>query len=550
MLLALHAALVSEPGGNFQRIWLLVHFGLFLLWQPFYAAEQELDVLAIVFLLGITVAMLYFLAAWTIVTWMLLLLAILGGRVFTVHAPRRNRFYLVAFTYVLTMLLLWAVPVLVLAQPVPVPVRELATAVVPLGLVLLLALPLGPATPTAGQVFDFFYAVMVFQLGLVLVLGSIALMRFTGNNYLASVVLTALGFGLALFVLALLWNPMRGFGGLRTYFSRYLLSVGMPFELWVRRIAELAETEADPSRFLEQALREVSHFPWVHGGEWRSSDGEGAFGTSAGHASRFAYHGLHVVFHTQIELSPALLLHMRLLAQVVGEFYEGKRRETALRRNAYLQAVHETGARLTHDVKNLLQSLYALTSIVPEGTTDAYGALLRRQVPELARRLHATIEKLRAPEVAVAEAPMPASAWWQALERRLQGPGIVLEERIEDDRKVPAALFDSFVENALENARAKVEPGGKLAITVAFEASADRLALSVEDDGLAVEQAIARRLFREPIERRGGLGIGLFQIASFATQAGYRASLEKNIDGAVRFTLERAQRGGSASGEG
>ena len=37
MLLALHAALISEAGGAFQRLWLLVHFGLFLVWQPLVA---------------------------------------------------------------------------------------------------------------------------------------------------------------------------------------------------------------------------------------------------------------------------------------------------------------------------------------------------------------------------------------------------------------------------------------------------------------------------------------------------------------------------------
>ena len=31
MLLALHAALLAAPGSEFQRVWLLVHFGLFLL---------------------------------------------------------------------------------------------------------------------------------------------------------------------------------------------------------------------------------------------------------------------------------------------------------------------------------------------------------------------------------------------------------------------------------------------------------------------------------------------------------------------------------------
>ena len=197
---------------------------------------------------------------------------------------------------------------------------------------------------SGGQVFDFFYAVLVFQLGVVLVLGSIALMRFTGDHYFASVALTVFGFGIALFVLAVLWNPLRGFGGLRTYFSRYLLSVGMPFELWMRRIAELAETEPDSRRFLEEALREIASLPWIRGAYWRSPDGEGGYGETGGFATRFTYHHLEVMFHTEISLSPALFLHMRLLAQVVGEFYEGKRRENALRHNAYLQAVHETGS--------------------------------------------------------------------------------------------------------------------------------------------------------------------------------------------------------------
>src|SRR6185312_12320310 len=194
----------------------------------------------------------------------------------------------------------------------------------PAMLVLLALWPLGPAIPAAAQVFDFFYAVLVFQLGVVLVLGSIALTRFTAGNYLASVMLTVLAFGVALFVLAVLWNPMRGFGGLRTYFSRYLLSVGMPFELWMRRVAELAESEPDASRFLEQSLREIASFAWIRGAGWRSPDGEGYVGEDGNYATRFTHHELEVVFHTEISLSPALFLHMRLLAQVVGEFYEGK----------------------------------------------------------------------------------------------------------------------------------------------------------------------------------------------------------------------------------
>jgi hypothetical protein len=544
MLLALHAALMSEPG-VFQRLWLLVHFGFFLLWQPFIATERELEVFSVVLIIAITIATLYFLSGWMIVMWLLVLIGILGGRVFTIHVARRNRFYLVAFAYVLSILLLWAIPMLILGdQDLPDPVMRFAQQFLPAFLLLLAILPL-PREGDSGQVFDFFYAVLVFQLGVVLVLGSLVLMRFTDDDYLASVALTVMGFGLALFVFAVLWNPTRGFGGLRTYFSSYLMSVGMPFELWVRRIAELAETEGDPRVFLEQALDEITALPWMRGGEWRSPDGEGRFGEHGGHATRFAYHGLEVVFHTEVRLSPALFLHMRLLAQIVGEFYEGKQRESALRRHSYLQAVHETGARLTHDVKNLLQSLYALTSMAPKESSDGYAALLQRQLPQLTKRLHATLEKLRSPEIATSDVPMRATAWWSEVERRFADSDVKLEASIAADANIPAALFDAFIENVLDNARAKAQRESGVRITMNLAFDADHQELSLCDTGSAVPEAVARRLFAGPVERGSGMGIGLFHVARLASQAGFRVALAANRDGEVCFALLREESAGA-----
>jgi len=548
MLLALHAVLISEPGGIFQRLWLLVHFGLFLLWQPFFAAERELDVFSVVMLLEITAVTLYFIAGWMVIMWLLLLLGILGGRVFTVQVERRSRFYLVAFAYVLAMLLLWAVPALLLdSEDVPANVARFVRQVLPFLLVALAILPL-PRDDDSGQVFDFFYAVLVFQLCVVLVLGSVVLMRFTSEDYVSSVLLTVLGFGLALFVFAVLWNPVRGFGGLGTYFSSYLMSVGMPFELWMRRIAALAETEPEPRRFLEESLREISQFPWMSGGHWNSPDGEGSFGTDSENSTRFAYHGLEIVFHTRIPMSPALFLHMRLLAQVVGEFYEGKRRESALRQHAYLQAVHETGARLTHDVKNLLQSLFAITSMAPKEATDGYTGLLQRQLPQLTKRLQATLEKLRSPQVPTSDLPVRASVWWAEVARRFQDSGVALEAAITADGNIPATLFESFVENAIDNARAKGEREPGIAICVRFDFGPQRVELSVRDTGSAIPDGVAQRLFSEPIERGSGLGIGLYHVARFAAQTGYALALGSNRDGDVRFTL--TQEAGAASVQG
>ena len=552
MLLALHAALVSPQGEIYQRIWLMVHFGFFLMWQPFFSTERELEVFSVAMLLAITALTLYLVSGWLIVAWLLVLLGILGGRVFTIQAARRSRFYLVAFAYVLAMLLLWAVPTLLLGEhELPPNVALFARRVVPFVLLALVVLPF-PKEEDSGQVFDFFYAVVVFQFCVVLALGSVVNMRFTEDDYVESVLLTVMGFGVALFVLAVLWNPMRGFGGLSTYFSTYLMSVGMPFELWMRRIAELAETEADAQTFLELALKEIAALPWIRGGHWQTPEGEGRFGGESEHNTRFEHHDLVVVFHTNIDLSPALFLHMRLLAQVVGEFYVGKRRENALKQHAYLQAVHETGARLTHDMKNLMQALYALTSMAPREPTGGYTGLLQRQLPQLTKRLQTTLDKLRSPEIPSEDLPVRASAWWNEVSRRMAGGDVALESDITADGNIPAALFDTFVENAVANARAKGlrEPG--VAIRVAFHFSADRVELSVTDSGTAVPESAGAKLFREPVERGAGLGIGLYHVGRLATQSGYEVELATNRDGEVRFRLshEAEARAASAGGQG
>jgi sensor histidine kinase regulating citrate/malate metabolism len=135
--------------------------------------------------------------------------------------------------------------------------------------------------------------------------------------------------------------------------------------------------------------------------------------------------------------------------------------------------------------------------------------------------------------------PVAARTWWAELERRLAGSGITLTATIEADRDVSSALFDSFVENGLDNARAKLgrEPG--IEISILFKCTAERFELSLCDTGSAVPDSIAHKLFRGPIERSGALGIGLFHAARQAQQAGYRLSLSDNRQGYVCFALTR-----------
>jgi hypothetical protein len=549
MLLSLHAGLIADSGGAFQRIWLMVHFGLFLLWQPFFSTERELKVFAITLLLGITGVVLYSLAGWMLVTWIAILIGIMGGKVFTLQAARRSRFYLVAVFYLFTILLTWTVPVSLLGLPdVPRDLRTMASLFLPLSLLAMAVLPFRAEDEATTQVFDFFYSLIVFQLVVVLVLGSIAAMRVTNNQYFQAVVLTVLAFAGALFVLAVLWGPRTGFGGLRTYFSRYLMSVGMPFELWMRRIAELSEADLSSARFLQNAFEEIEKFPWIRGCVWVSPDGPGHYGKETEFDSRFRYHDLEITFYTEIRMSPAMFLHLRLLAQVVGEFYEGKRREQVLKQNAYMQAVHETGARLTHDMKNLLQSLYALTSgSAHQQENDRrqktpYELMLQRQLPQLAKRLQATLDKLQNPALGAANVMLPAADWWQDVMELHAEQGIEFVARGDLNVQLPSNLFDTVIENCLENARRKKLVEHSLRIRVELAAEAGKPSLIIADTGSAIPAGAIDGLLRSPVanSRRGGYGIGLYQAFQQAQKQGYELTLASNQPGDVRFELRAA----------
>jgi len=550
MMLSLHAALVAQPGGDFERIWLMVHFGLFLLWQPFISTEYELNVVSTTILLGITAVAMFTLAGWMLVMWIAILIGIMGGKVFTSQAAKRGRFYLVAVFYLFAILLTWTVPISLLdLKSLPSGLRVAVSVFLPAVLILLTFLPFRAEDEASTQVFDFFYSLFVFQLVVVLVLGSIAAMRVTGNQYFQAVVLTVLAFAGALFTLAILWAPRAGYGGLRTYFSRYLMSVGMPFELWMRRIAELSETEMSSARFLEHAMNEVATTPWINGSQWTSPDGDGRFGVESVHSAHFRYHELEVTFFTEIRLSPALFLHLRLLAQVVGEFYEGKRREQVMKQNAYMQAVHETGARLTHDIKNLLQSLFALTSMsishqannkpdLERRNKTSYDQLLERQLPQLTKRLQTTLEKLKNPAIETVGVSMRAADWWQDVIGRHAGSGAAFKARGDLATILPATLFDTALENCLENARKKKEREPE--IHIAIELTCDpEPSLTIADTGSAITTGAAESLFRAPVAntRRSGLGIGLFQASKQAEQGGYVLTLAKNEPGEVIFAL-------------
>lgn len=538
MLMALHVAVVLDADAAVTRAFLLAHYGLFLLWQPLVRSEARIEPRLAVPVFAMAALLVLVDSTWVMALWLAILAGLVGAVAASQHEGRRLG-YLLALAYLLALLLAWVLPQsLGGAALLPAPMQTAARyglALLPLVILFL------PAARVRGgsSTLDFIYGLMLSLLIMVMALGVFAVVAVAQVSYAWALVQTLLGMAALLLALSWLWNPRAGFAGLGQVTSRYLLSVGLPFEGWAQRLATRAERERDPESFVRDALADLHELSWIRGGHWQAARGEGRFGEPAEHGVSHDFHGLSVTWQSSRPLTPALALHVRLLSQLLGYFYAAKVREQTLREQAYSQAIHDTGARLTHDVKNILQSLKTLLAAAETATPDDSErllALMRRQLPQLAARLSQTVDKLKQPAETEA-AYMPAQAWWRALQTRYEHDDVQFFAEAVDDTPVPQDLFDSVADNLLTNALRKRQSEPGVAIEVRLELQ-PLLGLSVADSGAPAPEHVARNLFLSPVVSDSGLGVGLYQAARQAARSGFRLELPDNQPGRVTFRLQ------------
>ena len=134
---------------------------------------------------------------------------------------------------------------------------------------------------------------------------------------------------------------------------------------------------------------------------------------------------------------------------------------------------------------------------------------------------------------------MRASEWWAEAFARHADTGVKFSATGEMTQSIPSALFDTVLENCLENARQKKQREPDIEISVAYTCEATPK-LTITDTGSAISSTAMENLFRTPIvdSSAGGLGIGLFQAARQAEQEGYVLAVGGNESGCVCFMLE------------
>lgn len=545
MLSLLLLVVLQGSRSGLGRTLFVVHLGVFLVWQPFIAGERRLSAQAMIALpLGILLAT-WFLTPWLLVGWFMLLGGIIGGKVLVFGGQHTRLAHLVALGVVVVSLLIHAVPAAYPFIAMPTEIVVLARWLMLGGLLAVLLMPYDSEPEATTAVVDFIHSVFVFLILAVLVLGTLAAMQLFASGYVEALLQTTLGLGAVLLLLGWSWNPRAGLSGFGSLVSRYTLSLGVPVEQWLATLATLAAQEQDPLAFLRTACEAmIKHLRWIVGVKWMTTGAEGGFGKLSGPETRFQHGELILVVHARTEMSPSMLWHVNLLAQLLAEFHADKRRAQQLKRLSYLEAVHETGARLTHDIKNLLQSLNTLCAAVEAeqvGTSPEYHALLRRQLPAIAGRLQETLGKMRAPAVPAKMILVAADQWWEASSRRHAGqPWIEFATDGVGNFRLPAEVFDGVLDNVVRNVAEKRLLEAGLVLRVRLDVGSGAARLHLCDDGRAFPAAIVDGLFQGPVASENGLGIGLFQAARQAEQAGYRLALTENRDGRVCLSLQSA----------
>jgi len=538
MLFSLLAAIHLGDSDTIAQSFLIVHFGVFLLWQPVVKQQSAFNTKQLVILLVIVFAFIYWFNPWLSAFWSLLLLTLLTGRIFA-RGLARAAYGLAVVTLFLELTLNTTPELFHLVALSSTLQSSFTTLIILLPLVLLFI----PVKDSTSKQVDFIRGFLVVILVIFLCMGSVLISLTARQAYLESLAISAIILSLFLLLTALLWTPRGGFSGLARLWEKYILDIGGPFEQWITHVSTLeANTSLRPENFLAASLRYLMQQHWICGVSWQTTTDDGFEGDQSSHQVSIDDEKLKLTVYTTTPVGPSLLLHAKLLLSVLTFYYRAKLQEQQLIKQAHMQAIYETGSMLTHDVKNILQSTKTMSQIINDNDSEMQEIIdvLKKQMPLLTQRLNATLDKLRAPRKSEETETIASGSllhWWNQLQLRYTGRHIEFLIDTDKDMEIPVDILTTVIENLLDNARNKRIREPELKIFVTLSIINNQLQLSVTDTGSAIDQQIHQHLFKEVVSSQDGFGIGLYQSYELAKNHGYELCVKDNTNGQVSFIL-------------
>ncbi len=551
ILITLHLTLWWDFASLWSRCFLLIHFLSFFLWQPLWGKRDTFSQQNALTLLGIFSFFLIFINFWLITLWQLVLVGLLGGR--DLVKPVDRVVNLVAIVFITIELLVVNVHALFLIDSNISGLNELQSLLFNYGLLLIpgsfLFLSADNSTEYRHHI-DFFHGITLSLITIILILGSLTISYHTGTNYPLAVFEIALGMAFFILLISWLWIIFANESTIEQMWVQHLLNLGSSFEQWLSSIAQPHNYKSMTSKqFLDAGFEYLATLSWIAGIEWNSSYSTGLLGQKTKHVAVINTQFIETTVYAYYRIGGTHHFYIKLLVQLLEHFHQAKLREETFAKQAHLQAVYETGAKLTHDIKNLLQVLYGISDIIQnsqatEINTESTQKVLdtqiqvQKQMPRLTQQLKRTLDKLEHPGK-FSYSHIPVSLWWGNVKARYRRQPITFFAKIDSDNAlIPEDLFDNVVENLLQNALAKRRREPDLHIEVTLSITKSILQLLVCDDGSAIPPEIAENLLREPVQQsRDGLGIGLYHVAKQLMHTDYKLLINKNEVGLVCFEL-------------
>lgn len=537
MLETFHFSIRHEIGDYLCQSLLLIHFGMFLIWQPLLKENQRITWGKSLLFITFTLILVYWVNWFLITLWLVLLIGFVGGRVTT--RRRERNVYMFVMAFLIFELLISVVPQM-FSLSLNKTIYNAYLFGMPLFPLILLITP-NTFSKKSNETVDILLATTISFLAVILALGSLVLMYHNNTDYIISLIQALIAVGILLVSISWLLSPHSGFGGLSQLWTTSLLNIGTPFEQWLANLSDQKQSQQSPADFLDMAMRELVSLPWIAGATWTGGSTHGIYGELTRHEIHMDISNHPLTLFTHVAPAGVMSLHCNLLVQLIETFYTAKKHEQELAQQAHLYAIYETGARVTHDIKNLLQSLQTMTALLnttSDETRDKSLSLLQKQLPHITQRLQLALNKLQAPEKKSSDSIL-ATTWWKEITNRRKDSQIKFQGIIDIDTLIPEELFSSVVENLLENAIQKRQVDPDVLITVTLIIESNSIALTVTDTGHAVVEKIIKSILKEQVASDNGHGIGLYQAARQAESEGYILRLTENRDGNVSFMLSK-----------
>ncbi|MCH7882026.1 MAG: HAMP domain-containing histidine kinase [Proteobacteria bacterium] len=541
ILLVYHILVWSTPDPKLQLALSFILYGLFLLWQPLWDKDTQIKRLPAALGLGLFfLTLTFFSPKEALLFFGLILLGLFGSRLLS-QAGFRS-FDLLALVIVTLEMAVGLIPDTFAQIELPIQFADYMQTIILIPVLLFFFAPNPSQNLPAGSQVDLMHGLLATTLIFIVLLGGIVINLLYHVDYLDGLLLTVFIVSTLTIGISWIWNPGVGYSGIGVLWNRYAMTIGGPFETWINTLTTLIEEHfLTPKEYLEAASDHLVENNWLNGIQWNFENHNILSGEKKGILLAHS-----MASETSVDLyfksnpGAALEHHTILLIRMAYQFYLAKLNQEKMRAQEHIATIHHTGARLTHDIRNILQSVKTSLDILNMGQDqDKRQKLLQTNLLQISGRLENTLNKLRVPKLNTQIILSDCEQWMDKLEEQHQSsPKIVFHRDIEHNVPVPIDLFDSVADNLINNA---IRKSSAKRVDIRLLSQANILMLSVCDDGSVVKESIEESLFKQPVSSGAGMGIGLYQSSIMARAFNFELELSENEPGKVCFSLFQHQ---------